>query len=176
MVEKFAQLDSYQIERIGDIAIAPTLVAASEPDALVLSVESLTDAHLVPLIWLKDNHPLPIIVFAKENASSALKAVVSAGVSTYIVDDVSVERLPVILELAVERFAQMETVNSELNETKKKLAERKLIEKAKGIVMRQNNCSESQAYTLMRKSAMNQGKPLAELASDIIVLFDNLLD
>jgi len=70
----------------------------------------------------------------------------------------------------------MQKVNSELEKTKKKLSERKLIEKAKGIVMRQKNYSEDEAYMEMRKSAMNQGQSMAELSEKIISLFDQVLD
>jgi response regulator NasT len=70
----------------------------------------------------------------------------------------------------------MQGVNSELEQIKKKLSDRKLIERAKGIVMRQKQYTEDQAYREIRKSAMNQGKPMAELASRIIATFDEALD
>jgi response regulator NasT len=176
MIEKLAMLEAYQIEKVNSLESVPAIVTASQPDMLVLSFDVITEGDLEPLTWLKQNNPIPIVVFAHQNTPNAVKSVVAAGVSTYIVDDVLPHRLPVILDLAFERFGQMQSVNSELQKTKKKLSERKLIERAKGIVMRQKNYTEEQAYMEIRKSAMNQGKTMADLAGRIIAAFDGILD
>ena len=176
MIEKLALLDHYQIEKISSLESVPTIVAVSEPDILILSLNVITDIDLAPLIWLKENKPIPIVMFAHQNTPSAVKSVVAVGVGTYIVDDVLPQRLAVILDLAFERFTHMQSVNSELEQIKKKLSERKLIERAKGIVMRQKNYTEEQAYREIRKSAMNQGKSMVELASRIIAAFDGTVD
>jgi response regulator NasT len=176
MLDKLAVLDDFQIEKISNLESVPAIVAATQPDMLILCFDVITDVDLTPLTWLKENNPIPIVVFAHQNTPNAVKSVVAAGVSTYIVDDVLPHRLPVILDLAFERFSQMQSVNSELEQTKKKLSERKLIERAKGIVMRQKNYTEEQAYMEIRKSAMNQGKTMADLAGRIIAAFDGILD
>ena len=176
MSEKLVLIDDYHVEVIANLRAVPAVVQASEPDLLVLMVDSLTEFDLESLILLKNQNPIPVVVFAQQNTLSAVKSVVEAGVSTYIVDDVSHRRLPVIVDLAIERFSQTQRLNGELEQTKRKLSERKLIEKAKGIVMRQRNLTEDLAYLEMRKSAMNQGKPMAELATRIISTFDQMLD
>lgn len=176
MLDKLAVLDDFQIEKISNLESVPAIVAATQPDMLILCFDVITDVDLTPLTWLKENNPIPIVVFAHQNTPNAVKSVVAAGVSTYIVDDVLPHRLPVILDLAFERFSQMQSVNSELEQTKKKLSERKLIERAKGIVMRQKGYTEEQAYMEIRKSAMNQGKTMADLAGRIIAAFDGILD
>ena len=176
MLDKLARLDDCQAERINDLALMPTVVEASSPDVLILSVDTLEDVDLSPLVWLKENMPLPVIIFTRKHSATAVKSVVAAGVSTYIVDDVLPERLPVILDLAIERFAHMQSLNTELEQTKRRLSERKAIERAKGIVMRKKNCSEDQAYREIRKSAMDQGKPMVELATRIISVFDQISD
>lgn len=176
MLDKLAVLDDFQIEKISNLESVPAIVAATQPDMLILCFDAITDVDLTPLIWLKENNPIPVVVFAHQNTPNAVKSVVAAGVSTYIVDDVLPHRLPVILDLAFERFSQMQSVNSELEQTKKKLSERKLIERAKGIVMRQKNYTEEQAYMEIRNSAMNQGKTMADLAGRIIAAFDGILD
>jgi response regulator NasT len=176
MLDKLAVLDDFRIEKISNLESVPAIVAATQPDMLILCFDAITDVDLTPLIWLKENNPIPVVVFAHQNTPNAVKSVVAAGVSTYIVDDVLPHRLPVILDLAFERFSQMQSVNSELEQTKKKLSERKLIERAKGIVMRQKNYTEEQAYMEIRKSAMNQGKTMADLAGRIIAAFDGILD
>ena len=176
MAKKFNQLDCCLAERVDDISSVSAIINVSMPDFLVLSVDYLSEPDLVQLSRLTKVVSIPLIVFARKNAPSEIKSVVEAGVNTYIVDDVSSQRLPVILDLAFERFSQMQKVSSELEQTKKRLSERKLIEKAKGIIMRQKNYTEDQAYMEIRKSAMNQGKSMAELATKIISLFDEVLD
>jgi response regulator NasT len=176
MLEKLAVLDHFQIEKANRLESIPAIVDASQPEMLILSVNALTDIDLDPVIWLNINNPIPVVVFAHQNSPCAVKSVVAAGVCTYIVDNVAPQRLPVILDLAFERFSQMQSVSNELLQTKKKLSERKLIERAKGIIMRQKNFTEEQAYMELRKSAMNQGKTMAELARKIIVAFDTILD
>jgi response regulator NasT len=176
MLEKLSVLDCCQIEKVNRLESIPAIVNASQPEMLILSVNALTDVDLESVIWLNINNPIPVVVFAHQNSPYAVQSVVAAGVCTYIVDDVAPKRLPVILDLAFERFSQMQSVNNELVQTKQKLSERKLIERAKGIIMRQKNCTEEQAYIELRKSAMNQCKTMAELARKIIVVFDTILD
>ena len=176
MQQKLALFDHYQTERISCLESMPALVQASEPDLLILSVDALSNLDFSPLAWLKESNPIPVIVFAQKNSSNTTKSLVEAGISTYIVDDVLPIRLPVIIDFALERFSQIQTVNVELEQTKKKLSERKLIEKAKGLIMRQKNCSEDRAYIEMRKSAMDQGTTIAELSARIISVLDGILD
>lgn len=176
MDQKLALFDCYQTERISSLESMPTIVRISKPDLLVLSVETLKKVDFSSLSWLKESHPIPVIVFAQKNSVCSIKSLVDAGVSTYIVDDVLPERLPVIIGFSFERFTQMQTVSLELEKTKRKLAERKMIEKAKGFIMLQKNCSEDQAYIEMRKSAMDQGVPMSELSARIISVFDGIFD
>ena len=167
---KLSQLDGYLIEEIPKLSIAPALVKVSSPDLVVVSVESLNDIDLEPLQEIKRENPLPVVVFAQNHADGAAKAAVAAGVTSYIVDDVSNERMPVIFDIAIERFLQVQTLNTELETAKRKLDDRKLIEKAKGIIMQQKGLSEEMAYREMRRAAMNQGRSMVELSQKIISL------
>lgn len=149
-------------------------VESSKPDVLVLSVDFLDAVMLDQLIKVKETCPLAVTVFAKQHAPEVLKTVISAGVSSYVVDDVQPHRLPIIIDLAAERFSQMNNLSTELEQTKEKLNERKVIERAKGILMQQKHLTEDEAYVQMRKSAMNQGESMAELARRVISVFDIL--
>ena len=151
-----------------------SMVAELDVDVLILAVDFLDAQTLEQLIKLNKNDPLPVVAFARQHAPEVMKTVVDAGVSSYVVDDVQAHRIPVIIDLAVVRFAKMNSLNSELQQTKEKLSERKLIEKAKGILMQQKHLSEGDAYAQMRKSAMNQGQSIAELARRIIDVFEML--
>ena len=145
-----------------------------QPDILVMSVEFLSSSTLEQLILINEEQPLPVAVFAQQTSQEILKTAICAGVDSYVVDDVQEHRLKTILDLAIARFEQFHSLAKELEQTKEKLSERKLIEKAKGILMQQKNLSEDEAYTQMRKSAMNQGQSMAELSRRVISVFEML--
>jgi len=150
------------------------MVKQVQPEVLLLSVDFLDAATLEQLILVNDTYPLPVVVFARQHAPQVMKTVVEAGISSYVVDDLQAHRIPVIIDLAMVRFAKMQNLSTELQQTKEKLSERKFIAKAKGILMQQKNLSEEQAYSQMRKSAMDQGQSIGSLAKRIIDVFDML--
>lgn len=150
------------------------IVLKTQPSVLVLALDYLDAQTLAQLASVHSKNPVPIVVFADQHSPDVVKTVVSAGVSAYIVDDVQAHRLPIILDLAVERFKQMNLLSNELQQTREKLSERKIIEKAKGIIMQQKHLSEEEAYSQMRKTAMNQGQSMVVLARRIISVFEML--
>jgi len=145
-----------------------------KPNVLVLSVDFLDAAMLSELIDVNHSCPLPVVVFAKQHAPEILKTVVSAGVDSYVVDDVQEHRLSVIIELAVMRSENLNDLNTQLHQVKEKLTERKIIERAKGILMQQKKFTEQEAYVQMRNSAMNKGQSMVELGQNIIEVFEML--
>jgi len=172
-----SKLSSQDVELVDVLEVTSGLVekvSKSEFDVLVLSVDFLDAETLDQLIKIKETCPVAVTVFAKQHAPEVLKMVMNAGVSSYVVDDVQAHRLPVIIDLAIARFEQMNSLSTELEQTKEKLNERKIIERAKGIIMQQKNLTEDEAYVQMRKSAMNQGQSMAELARRVISVFDIL--
>jgi len=151
-----------------------TRVQQSTPDVLVISVDFLDAGMLDQLIKVNDSCPLPVAVFAKQSTTEILKTAITAGVDSYVVDDVQAHRVPTIIDLSIVRFNQVHRLAEELEQTKEKLTERKLIERAKGIIMQQKHLSEDEAYGQMRKSAMNQGQSMAELSRRVISVFEML--
>lgn len=143
-------------------------VQIMSPDVLILSVECLDAETLSQLVKINAEAPLPVAIFARKHAPELVQPVIEAGVSAYVVDDVKAERLPVIIDLAVFRFNQMQNLCTELTETKARLSDRKIIERAKGILMQQKGLTENQAYTQMRRSAMDHGQTMVELSKRII--------
>jgi response regulator NasT len=107
-------------------------------------------------------------MFAKDPRAQLIRKSVECGVSAYVVDGWSPERITPIIEAAIARFDAYAAVKKELAHTRTQLAERKLIDKAKGIVMQQRGLTEEQAYSALRKMAMDQSVPLAEVARRII--------
>jgi len=176
LINKLESLESSALEISRGTDNLFTKVSALQPDVLVLSTVALDKSILEQLTKVHEKTPLAVIVVAEQYARSVVETVVSAGVSSYLVnvDEISLERLSIIIDLSVARFKQEQSLICELQVTKEKLSERKLIERAKGIIMKQKHLSEEEAYSQMRKSAMNQGQSMADLANRIISVFDML--
>lgn len=169
---KLTSLGAGQLELLKSSNGLAQKVATFNAEVLVLSLESMDSQVLDELIEINQNTPLAVVVFASQYLPDMTKTVMAAGVSSYIVDDVASERVPVILDLAMERFTHIHSLSTELERAQQQLSNRKLVEKAKGMIMRQKNISEDDAYKQMRSSAMNQGKTMAELSKRIISVFE----
>ncbi|MCD0494302.1 ANTAR domain-containing protein [Chromobacterium violaceum] len=112
--------------------------------------------------------PRPVVMFAGHGGLPAIQAAVRAGVTAYIVDHVSAERLAPIIDMARVKFEEDARLKRKLAEVEQRLADRKLIERAKGILMRRRQLDEEEAYALLRSQAMKSGLRLAELSRQLI--------
>lgn len=110
----------------------------------------------------------PIAMFVDESDEESIAASVDAGVSAYVVDGLSANRIRPLLDLAVRRFNAFARLQADLAETRGRLAEREIIDKAKRILMDGRGLPEPKAYAEMRSAAMNQGKRIAEIAEAIV--------
>jgi len=145
-------------------------VAEVKPDVIIISSESPSRDAIEHIALLNREAPRPVVMFSGDRSSDTIRAAIRAGVSAYVVDGLAVERLMPILEVAVERFEAEQALREELNHTKTQLAERKLIERAKGIVMKQQRLDEEAAFQELRKFAMDKGIKMADAAEQIIAL------
>jgi response regulator NasT len=109
-----------------------------------------------------------VVMFTHDDDTERMRTAIRAGVSAYVVGDLAGDRVKHIVDVAVLRFEQHQTLQRELDQTKTSLAERKLIERAKGILMRQRDCGEEQAFQALRKMAMDRNRRLAEVAQSVI--------
>ena len=110
----------------------------------------------------------PIAMFVDQSDDAMIGAAIDAGVSAYVVDGLRKERVKPVLELAVRRFNAFAKMQSELDEARTALSDRKIIDRAKSILMNQRSLSEQDAYALLRSAAMNQGKKIVEVAQALI--------
>src|SRR5262245_7930986 len=110
----------------------------------------------------------PVAMFVDQSDSTMIQASVDAGVSAYIVDGLKKERIKSILDLCISRFNAFSRLQTELEQTKNALEDRKVIDRAKGILMNRKNMTEAQAYDLLRRTAMNENKKIAEIAQSVI--------
>ena len=138
------------------------------PDIIIVETASPSRDVLEHLVVLSRDKPRPIVMFANDAQSKTIREAVRAGVTAYIVDGLDVDRVQPIVEVALARFETFQTLRTELAHANLKLSERKLIERAKGLLMHARKLSEEEAYVRMRQLAMSRGKRLADIAQQII--------
>ena len=110
----------------------------------------------------------PVAVFVDRSDDALTSAAIEAGVSAYVVDGMRPDRVKPVLDAAIARFRVFQRMRTELAETKRALEERKVIDRAKGLIMKAKGINEDEAYALLRNAAMNQGKRLADVAEALV--------
>jgi response regulator NasT len=139
-----------------------------EPE-LIIAVFSTSDSQtLSKFKVINEQFPMPVVIFTRDDRDDAIEQAIQAGVSAYIVDGFREDRVLPILRTAIARFQQYQSMQQHIKELKTTLADRKIIDKAKGLIMQQRNCTEDEAYRLLRTSAMNQNMRLAQLAQNLL--------
>jgi response regulator NasT len=141
-----------------------------EPDIIIVITKAPDEAMFVSLSGIASSCPRPVLIFAKSGTRELIRRAVDSGVSAYVVDGWAPNRITPIIEAATARFEAYEGLRKELASAHTKLTERKLVEKAKGIVMQQRKLTEDQAYTALRKMAMDQNLALSEVARRVIAV------
>lgn len=141
-----------------------------QPDIVIIDMESPGRDTLEQMREIGRDQPKPIILFSNKRDGDYIRQAVQAGVSAYVVDGLSRERIMPIVEVAMARFREFEALRQELQDTKNQLADRKVIDKAKGILMKRNGLSEEDAYKLLRKAAMDRNLRVVEVARTLLAL------
>jgi response regulator NasT len=149
-------------------------IDALAPDLLIADIDNPDRDMLEGLRRVGQERNRPVVMFAQDGRAETIRAAVEAGVAAYVVGMPPLERVKPVIEVAIAQFAQFQNLRSELNKARTSLAERKLIEKAKGILMKRRQCGEDEAYTAMRKMAMDQKLRLIDVANKIIAAADLL--
>ena len=143
-------------------------VEALQPDVIVIDTESPTRDVIEHLCVVSQSSPRPIVMFATDSGGETIRQAVRAGVSAYVVDGLDASRVNSIVEVACARFEQFQSLKMELAEANLKLSERKLVERAKGLLMQSRGLSEDEAYHALRKLAMTRKQRLGEVAQQVI--------
>ncbi|MFP6561938.1 ANTAR domain-containing response regulator [Paraburkholderia sp. B3] len=144
------------------------VVERAHPDVIIVDTESPSRDTLEQLAVMNATAPRPVLMFSNDANQRLIRAAVQAGVTAYLVEGLASERLAPILEVALARFAQEAELRERLTQAETELAERKLIDRAKRVLMEQQKLSEPAAYAALRKRAMNQSVKLAEAARQIV--------
>lgn len=145
-------------------------VTQLKPDVIIIDTDSPDRDTLENLAVISRDAPRPVVMFTQDDDSEKIRAAVSAGVSAYVVDGLSSERLKPIIDVAMARFEQFHALRRELEATEEKLADRKLIERAKGILVKSRGLTEAEAYAAMRRQAMQTNTRIADVAQQLVSL------
>jgi response regulator NasT len=153
---------------IHDVTGIARRIADIEPDVIFIDLENPNRDMLENMFQLSRAVQRPIAMFVDRSDQAAIEAAVDAGVSAYVVDGLKRERVKPILDMAISRFNAFSRMTRELEEARSELENRKLIDRAKGILMSTRGMSEAAAYALLRKTAMNQNRKISEIAESLI--------
>lgn len=146
-----------------------------KPDIILIQTEAPSRDTLEHLAIVHETLPRPVVMFANKGDGRVIRKALKAGVSAYIVDGLSPQRLAPIMEVAIARFEEYQSMRKELDAATRKLADRVVVDKAKGILMKARSLDEDAAYKALRKLAMDRGKPLAQVAGEVVEMAKLLL-
>ena len=160
--------DDHIVEVAAGSGDLPALLRAAQPDIVIVDLD-LPDRDTIEQLRVATREmPRPIVMFVDETDNATMRAAIAAGVSAYVVDGLTAKRIKPILDVAVARFQAFELLRQELETARLGLAERKTIERAKGILMRVRGIGEDEAYAALRSKAMNDQKKLVDIAQSVV--------
>ena len=143
-------------------------LVAIDPDVVIIDLENPSRDVLEQMFQVSRVVSRPVAMFVDQSDRQMIEAAVEAGVSAYVVDGLKKERIQAILDMAISRFNAFSKLRDELTAARSELAERKLVERAKGILMKHRGLTEEEAHVALRKAAMNENKRMAEIAQSVI--------
>jgi response regulator NasT len=144
------------------------LVREAAADVIVCDIDEPGRDALESMRALHHDEPRPVVVFAARGEPDQIEAAIEAGVAAYVVDGLAPHRLRPVLEVAIRRFRAHQELRARLEQTQATLAERVVIERAKGVLMQRRHLSEPEAYRLLRRWSMDRGEKLARVAQDFL--------
>jgi response regulator NasT len=157
-----------QIVRLEQTSQLLARICALDPDVVIIDLETPHRAVLEQMFEVSRAVKRPVAMFVEESDKAAIEAAVDAGVSAYVVGGLRKERIANIVDLCISRFQSYARLREELERARGALEERKVIDRAKGILMTAKNLTEDAAYGLLRKTAMNENKKIAEVAQSVV--------
>lgn len=144
------------------------------PDIVLIDLANPDRDTLEHLSLVSDTDARPVAMFVDHTDDELTQAALAAGVSAYVVDGLQMNRIKPVLETAIARFQLVRQMKSELDAAKRALEDRKTIDRAKGYLMRQRGLTEEEAYGLLRKTAMDQGRKVIDIAQALVTAADIL--
>ncbi|MBU2957674.1 ANTAR domain-containing protein [Paracoccus sp. 1_MG-2023] len=168
IVDALRDAGDHDVHVIGHATGLARKIAACQPDIVLIDIDNPTRDMLEELTLASGPLDRPVAMFVSGAAGGLARAAVEAGVSAYVVDGLLPERLTPVMDTAIARFQMMRQMRSELAETRRALEERKVIDRAKGLIMKSRRIGEDEAYALLRRAAMDQGRKIVEVAQALV--------
>lgn len=175
MVEEALAQEGHEVAcRLQGPASLNEMVARHQPDVVIIDMESPDRDTLDSMALLNRENPRPVVFFADQHDPETMQAALTSGVSAYVVDGLVPGRVKAIIEVAIARFDAFQSMRQELDKVRNQLTDRKRIERAKGLLMKHQDCDEEQAYRMLRKIAMDRGQRIAKVADSVIDILEHL--
>ena len=169
IVDGLREAGDYDVTVIGDMTGLARKLAEFSPDVVLIDLENPSRDVLEELTLATGPTERPVAMFVDRSADQVMRAAIEAGVSAYVVDGLKRERIRPVLNAAIARFHMIARIRSELEATRAALEERKVVDRAKGMLMKARGIDEAEAYALLRGTAMNQGRKIGEVAAALIM-------
>jgi len=168
IVDSLRETGDYDIAVIGEVPELARRISERKPDVVLVDIANPSRDMLEELTLASSPLERPVAMFVDRADSNMMKAAIEAGVSAYVVDGLRADRIKPIMEAAVARFHMFHRMRAELSATKRALEERKVIDRAKGLLMKARGIDEDAAYALLRKTAMDQGRKVVDVAQALV--------
>lgn len=162
------------LRALASVAGLQGVINEFDPDIVLIDMSNPDRDTLEHVIMVSDTQARAVALFVDRTDEALTQAALTAGVSAYVVNGLDMHRIKPVLDTAIARFQVMRQMRSELDAAKQALIDRKTIDRAKGIIMRQRNMSENEAYSLLRQTAMGQGRKIADIAHALVTTADLL--
>ena len=156
------------VEEVSSALMIPKKVAELRADIVIIDTESPSRDVLEQICVVTQDAPRPIVMVSEDTQPSAIKAAIKAGVSAYVVEDIDKHRLGAVLEIAQARFEMDQSLMQQIRQAESRLNERKVVERAKGLLMQLRSMTESEAYHAMRKIAMDRNIRILDVAQKLL--------
>jgi response regulator NasT len=172
-LEKILAAKGYSVIRPATAKADIQSLVENDTDIVIFNIDTPKN-YFLDIQYLNQKQSLPIIIFAADDTTDTINQIVKAGVSAYVVNGLDTSRINSIIHIAMARFKEQQRLKTELEITKTKLEERKLIDRAKGILIKTRGFSEDEAYHTLRKLAMDRNIAIGEMAKNVIAMAELL--
>lgn len=174
IVDSLKASGDHDIQVISEVSSLARRIREFDPDVVLVDVTSPSRDMIEELSLAASPMDRPVAMFVDQSEESLTKVAIEAGVSAYVVDNLRPERVKPVLAAAIARFNMFRRMREELAETKRALEERKVIDRAKGMLMKARGVGEDEAYAILRKAAMDKGRKISDVAEALVTAADLL--
>jgi response regulator NasT len=168
VIEGLRREQDFEFRIVADTPGVLAQVAEFKPDMIIVACETPARDGIEDLRRVTETNPRPIVMFVDRADPAQTEEALRAGVAAYVVEGLEPDRIRTILDFASAQFRVMQDLKRDLERARSDLAARKVIDRAKGLIMKRRNLDEPAAYALLLKAAMDQGRPIAAIAASLV--------